>query len=62
LQNTYIIEAKARDIFGTESGWATLSVTMPKNKLYINTPFLQFLENLMQRLPLFARLLTASSV
>jgi len=62
LQNTYIIEAKARDIFGTESDWATLSVTMPKNKLYINTPFLQFLENLMQRFPLLARLLTASSV
>lgn len=29
----YTIKVKARDIYGTESNWATLSVNMPKNKL-----------------------------
>jgi len=30
---------------------------MVKDKPFINTPFLQFLENLMQRFPLLAKLL-----
>jgi C1A family cysteine protease len=30
-QETYTIKAKAKDIYGAESGWATLPVTMPKN-------------------------------
>ncbi len=39
---TYTIQAKAKDINGDESEWATLTVTMPRNKI-INRPFLQFL-------------------
>jgi hypothetical protein len=31
-QGTYTIRAKARDIYGKESGWGTLEVTMPKSK------------------------------
>ncbi|MFX1555243.1 MAG: PKD domain-containing protein [Promethearchaeota archaeon] len=31
-QGTYTIEAKAKDIYGAESDWATLDVTMPKTK------------------------------
>ncbi len=59
LQNTYIIEAKARDIFGAESDWATLEVTISKSKPYFNTPFLNFLQNhpiLYQFLQRFLRL------
>lgn len=52
VQNTYTIEAKARDIFGTESDWATLPVTMPKPKA-INPLFVRFFE----RFPLLTRLL-----
>jgi PKD repeat protein len=35
-QGSYTIEAKAKDTYGAESDWATLSVSMPKNKLLIN--------------------------
>lgn len=42
-QGTYTIEAKARDIYGVESGWTTLEVTMPVNKPVYNYPFLQWL-------------------
>ena len=31
-KGAYTIEAKAKDICGTESGWTTLEVSMPKNK------------------------------
>jgi len=41
----YTIKAKARDTLGEESDWATLSISMPRNKPYINTPFLNFLES-----------------
>jgi len=32
-EGTYIIRAKARDIHGAESDWASLEVSMPKNKV-----------------------------
>jgi len=41
---TYIIEAKAKDVHDAESGWGTLTVTIPKTKA-MNMPFLRFLEN-----------------
>jgi hypothetical protein len=56
-QNTFTIKAKAKDIHGAESDWATLSVTMPKNKPYINTLFLQFLQNFLESHPLIFQLL-----
>jgi len=40
----YTIRAKAKDFFDMESLWGYLEISMPKNKLYISTPFLQFLE------------------
>jgi hypothetical protein len=43
-QGTYTIEAKAKDTYGAESGWTTLTVSMPRNRA-INMPFLRFLEN-----------------
>ena len=41
---TFIIKAKAKDIYGSESDWAELSVAMPRNRA-VNTPFLNFLES-----------------
>ena len=51
FEGTYIIKAKAKDEYDSESDWATLKVSMPKNKPYVNTPFLQLLENLLQNHP-----------
>jgi hypothetical protein len=47
-KGNYTIRAKAKDIFGLESDWATLTVTMPYS---YNKPILQFLELLFQRFP-----------
>ena len=44
-QGMYTILARAKDVYDIESDWAELSVTMPKNKPCINTPFQQFLKN-----------------
>jgi hypothetical protein len=44
----YTIRAKAKDINGNESEWATLSVTMPCS---YNLPFQPFWEKLLERFP-----------
>ena len=56
-QNNYTIRAKTKNEYGSESDWATLSVSMPKSKLYVNTPVLQFLQNFLQNHPLIYQLL-----
>jgi len=43
-QGTYTIRAQARSLCGGESGWGTLVVEMPKNKMLTNTLFQWFLE------------------
>jgi len=40
----YNIQVKAKDIHGAESDWATLEVSMPKNKQYASMFFLRFLD------------------
>ena len=47
-KGNYIIKGKAKDIFGNESDWGQLSVTMPYS---INQPFMQFWEGLFERFP-----------
>ena len=47
----YTIEAKTKDIYGLESPWSTLDVTIPRNKAMINTIFLKFFENFILRFP-----------
>jgi len=47
-KGTYIIKAKAKDIYGNESDWATLSVTMPCS---YNIPFQHLWERLFERFP-----------
>jgi len=56
IRGTYTIKAKARDGFGGESDWATLEVSMPKNKA-INTPFFSILENHPRLFPLLQQIL-----
>ena len=44
-QGIHRIRVKAKDVYDCESDWSDpLSVSMPKNKPYINTPFLNFLQ------------------
>jgi subtilisin family serine protease len=47
-KGTYTIKAKAKDIYGNESDWGTLSVTMPCS---YNIPFQPFWERLFERFP-----------
>jgi hypothetical protein len=45
-QGTYTIKAKAKECTqdGLESDWAERIVNVPRNRAYINTPFLRFLQ------------------
>ena len=47
-KGTYTIRAKAKDVHGNESGWGTLSVTMPYS---LNVPLQWFWEILFERFP-----------
>lgn len=47
-KGTYIIKAKAKDVYNAESGWATLEVSMPKNSMLSYNFFLQ---QLFERFP-----------
>jgi len=51
-EGAYVIRAKAKDIYGAESDWATLEITMPKS----HNP-IWWLNNLLDRFPLLQRLL-----
>jgi len=43
-QGEYVIMAKAKDIYGNESDWGKLEISMPKNKLFVfNFPLLSWL-------------------
>lgn len=53
---TYTIQAKAKDKNDAESEWATLTVTMPRNKI-IDRPFLQLIENYLNMFPTLQKLL-----
>ncbi len=55
VDRTYTIQAKAKDINDEESEWATLTVTMPRNKI-INRPFLQFLQQYQNMLAILQKL------
>ncbi len=51
-QGAFTIEAKAKDSNGAESGWSTLQVTMPLNKVLINPLFLRLLERFPYAFPI----------
>jgi C1A family cysteine protease len=48
---TYTVKVKAKDIYGNESYWGTLEVTMPKGTTYIPSLFLELIERLLERFP-----------
>ena len=63
-EGTYQVKVKTLDIlsveldYGITSEWSDLlSVNMPKNKSYVNTPYLNFIENFLQQYPLIYQLL-----
>ncbi|HWR27097.1 MAG TPA: PKD domain-containing protein [Candidatus Thermoplasmatota archaeon] len=43
-KGTYEVKVKAKDIYGMESSWATLDVTMPKNAVFDGNFFRAFLQ------------------
>jgi hypothetical protein len=57
----YTIRAKAKDIYGGESDWATLKVTMPRNKVvsyYSHNPlFMRLLAQFSNAFPILRQLL-----
>ena len=53
-KGTYNIKAKAKDIHGDESNWTTLTVTIPRARLFINSRLIQ----IMERYPLLTKLLS----
>jgi hypothetical protein len=54
----YVIMVKVKDQHGIESDWSDpLSISMPKSKLYMKIPFLNFLENHLPLFPLLRQLL-----
>jgi len=48
----YNIKVKATDVWGSQSDWTTISVSMPKNKQLTNRPILRLLSQLLDFLPL----------
>ena len=53
-KGTYIINAKAKDVYGNESNWATFTVTIPRDRTIINSRLNQLLE----RFPILKKLLS----
>jgi hypothetical protein len=56
-KGTYEIKAKAIDTENSESTWGKLSVSMPRNKLLLNTFILRFLERFPNAFPLLRKIL-----
>ena len=54
---SFLIEAKAKDVHGEESNWATLEVTMPRNLLLFNTLIQHLLEKHPNILPILQLLI-----
>jgi len=56
-KGTYIIKAKAKDVYDAESDWGTLEVTMPKSRFVHHSLFLRLLERFPGAFPLFRHLI-----
>ncbi|UCD14086.1 MAG: immune inhibitor A [Thermoplasmatales archaeon] len=56
-RGNYLIKAKAKDVYGAESDWATLEITMPKYYSSSNSFFLRFLENHPRVFPILRNLI-----
>jgi WD40 repeat protein len=53
----YTIKVKAKDTFGHESDWATLPVTMPRNRLLTSPFFMRLLERFPNAFPILRHLM-----
>jgi hypothetical protein len=51
-QGTYTINAKAADVYGGDSDWVTLHITMPNNRASFNFNWLSFLERFLHAFPI----------
>jgi hypothetical protein len=51
-QGRYKIEAKAKDIYGIESDWTELEVTMPRNKIATNNLFQTLFKHFLNLFPI----------
>ena len=56
-EGTFTIEAKAKDIYGAESAWGSLTITMPKTKSISNTFLVNMLKQMSQFFPIFNKIL-----
>ena len=45
-RGSFVIQAKAKDIYGLESDWSTLEVSMPKNKILLSSSLLRLFREL----------------
>ena len=45
-EGNYILEAKAKDIYGEESDWERISISMPRNKILQNSLILKLFERI----------------
>jgi parallel beta-helix repeat protein len=56
-KGNYIIRSKAKDIYGAESGWSTLTITMSRPMFFNPPSFIRFLEQFPHAFPILRYLL-----
>lgn len=56
-KGNYVIKAKAKDVLGKESGWATLEITIPRMKIIKESLILKLLERSSDMFPVLKNLL-----
>jgi hypothetical protein len=56
-QGNYVIQAYAKDIHESESDTTTFEITMSRNRAYIDTPFLHFLQQHPNLFPILQKIL-----
>jgi hypothetical protein len=56
-KGTYVIKAKAKDVYDAESDWGTLSVSMPRLKISNNALLLRILERFPHAFPIMRYLI-----
>lgn len=55
--SSYLIQIKAKDIYGEESDWGVLSISTSKTRTFSNPFFLRIIENLLEKFPLLRNIL-----
>jgi len=56
-EQSYIVKIKAKDTSGTESDWATLEISMPKQKSFYGVNLYYFIGSLLKLLPFLQQLI-----